>query len=208
MKRLAVMSAAILSFVALTAVASAQYPPPEDVVVVSVGNPTPSTNSTVTITWSIENAQSALRPGGGTLRQGLLTISLQVPSTAVCRPEIASQPGTGASVKTISETVDANGRSTGTAELYTGRTPGPIVVRVSCQSGATADITVMVQGAQPSTPSTSGSQASGSTTPLPPKTGSFGGGEEDSSKAILLSALGLLAVSSVVLGGRLLTRKR
>ena len=221
MKRLAVMSAAILSFFSLTAVASAQYPPPEAVPVVSVSNPTPTTNSIVTITWSIQGAQSALPPGGGSLRQGLLTIGLQVRSAAACQPAIASQPGTDASVRTVNEIVNADGTGVGTAELNTGSTPGPIIVRISCQSGATADVTVIVQGARSSTsgppaggsttsgPPAGGPTTGGSTAPLPPKTGSFGDGEGDSSSnAILVGVLGILAVSSFAVGGRLLTRKR
>ena len=226
MKRLAVISAAIISSLSLTAVASAQYPPPEAVPVVSVSNPTPTTNSIVTITWSIQGAQSALPPGGGSLRQGLLTIGLQVRSAAACQPAIASQPGTDASVRTINEIVNADGTGVGTAELNTGSTPGPIIVRISCQSGATADVTVIVQGARSSTsgppaggsttsgppaggPPAGGPTTGGSMAPLPPKTGSFGDGEGDSSSnAILVGVLGILAVSSFAVGGRLLTRKR
>lgn len=223
MKRLAVLSAAIISVLSATAVASAQYPPPEDVPVVSVSDPTPATNSIVTITWSIDDALSALPPGES-LRQGLLTISLQT-QPAVCQPAIASQPGTDASLSAVNETSAADGSVTGTADLYTGSTPGPIVVRISCLNGATAQVTVLVEGGTPTPgqtaapgqtvmPGQAGTprQPDGAVTPLPPKTGSLGdgGGVADGlggsfSTAVLLVAL--LGLSSVIVGARLLTRR-
>lgn len=217
MTRLAVFAAAIISLLSATAVASAQYPPPEDVPVVSVSDPTPSTNSVVTITWSIEDALSALPPGESP-RQSFLAISLQTQAT-ICQPAIASQPGTDASLSDISETTEADGTVAGSADLHTGSTPGPIVVRITCENGATAQVTVSVEGGTP-TPgptvapgqTTTPRQPSGAGgTPLPPKTGSGGGitgGPGGSfSTAVLLSAV-LLGMSSLVVGARLLTRKR
>ena len=199
MKRLAVLTAAIILSLWMTSMASAQYPPPENVLIVSVSDPTPPTNSTVTITWSIPGTQTAL-PAGESTRRSLL----------VCSPAILSQPGTDASVKFLSESISASGVGLGSAELRTGSTPGRIVVRVACASGATADITVLVEGAAPQSPqSPAGQSGGGAATPRPPMTGSRGGGTGDfPSQAILVGVLGLVASSCVVVGGRLLTRKR
>jgi hypothetical protein len=192
-----------------------------------VSNATPATNSVVTITWSIRGAQTAIAPNQRS-RDGLLTIAFQSQSPA-CTPAITSQPGTDASVRLVSENVDASGTGQGSADLSTGSTPGPIVVRISCVSGATADITVLVQGAssppaqQPSTPQqpptgqAPGGQAPagqapsgpGAGVPRPPQTGSLGesnGGP--SGLPVGLTLLSLLALSTVLVGARLVTRRK
>jgi len=199
MMRLAAITAAVISFLALTAVASAQYPPPEGVVVVSVSDPTPPTNTRVTITWTVDRTQTALPPGESS-RQGLLTIALQDPGGGApsCRPEIISQPGTDAGVNVLHGSVNAH--SVGAAELYTGSTPGPIVIRITCPSGPTADVTVMVQSA-PLSISANTDQSTGV------QPGADSGSSDIGGKAMLLAGLSVLAVS-VVVGGRLLARKR
>lgn len=223
MKRLAVFAVAIISCFGMTSAASAQYPPPESDLIVSVSDSTPPPNSIVTITWSMQDSQAALPPEESS-RQSTLTIAFFT-QTPTCTPAIASQPGTDANVRFVGETVDDEDTVEGSSELYTGSTPGPIVVRISCVNGATAQVTVVVEGAAPqvptSTPSTpqqppsvqqppsAGQPDRGGAVPRPPQTGSLGDGSSDSAGlAVQLTVLSLLGVSAVVVGARLLTRKR
>lgn len=213
MKRLAVIAAAITSVLWMTSSASAQYPPPENVPVVSVSDPTPPVNSTVTITWAIRGPSTALPPESTGSR--LLNISFEVAQTPACAPAIVTQPGNDASVRFVRETLNAAGSGVGEGELKTGSTPGRIVVRVTCTNGNTADIAVTVEGATSQNPPAQGpaqnapAQSGGAgspsgVTPRPPSTGS-GGIAATSSIAVLLA---LVAAASAVAGARLVTRKR
>lgn len=198
---------------------SAQYPPPADLAIVSVSNPTPSTNSTVTITWQLPSPQGALPPGD-TSPQRLFAISLQTPTGAhACVPSIATQPGNDARLTVRNDPADP---TTGRADLFTGSTPGAIVVRIACPQGATAQVTVMVQGggttlpppasAPPAGagPSSAGpSSAGAASTPRPPSTGFGGQADESESGLLILAALAsasAVAVSVMVLARRRTTR--
>lgn len=171
----------------------AQYPPPANTVVVSVSNPTPSTNSTVTITYQTQSPQGALPPGD-TTQQRIFAISLQTPAGAhVCVPAIASQPGTDARLTVRNDSADS---TTGRADLFTGSTPGPIVVRVTCPQGATAQVTVLVQGTGTPTPASSPGSGTGlSSTPRPPSTGF--GARTDGTRPDLLMLAGIASAFAV-----------
>lgn len=204
MTRLAVLSAAFISFLALTSVASAQYPPPEDAVVITVSDATPPTNSRVTLTWRVESNFSALpasEPPGGRLQ----AISFEEPGGGApsCRPEIISQPGTDAGINLLRGKIRA--KSTGAAELYTGSTPGPIHIQITCPSGPTGDITVMVQSAPLSISSQIDEQPTGA------GIDESGAGSNDAgaSQALLIGAAALIGLAGIGGAGRfLLTRKR
>jgi len=129
MTRLAVLSAAIISFFALTAVASAQYPPTGDVVTINVSDMTPPTNSLVFISFTVEEGGDAAAQGFG-FGRGL----------AGCQVDIVSQPGSDAFVLQLPGFL----RSFGIALLFTGSTPGPVVVEVDCPRGASSQVTLMV----------------------------------------------------------------
>ncbi|MGE0229513.1 MAG: hypothetical protein AB7I38_14885 [Dehalococcoidia bacterium] len=173
---------------------SAQYPPPADTAVVSVTDPTPSPNSIVTIIWRIQSPQGALPPGESR-QQRIFAISLQTPTGAqACVPAIASQPGADARLTVRNDPADP---ATGRADLFTGSTPGAIVVRVTCPQGPAAQITVTVQGAAtPSATSTGAPVAGGAlaSTPRPPSTG-FGARPDESRSDLLLASL--VAASAV-----------
>lgn len=119
--RLMILSAAFASLMAFTAgVASAQYTPPRSVVeVTAVTSAAPG--STVTVSFAVI---------------GVLDGSDQSPRH--CQVSIASQPGSDATVTLVGP---------GEASLFTGSTPGPIVVRVDCSPDGVAEITVLVQTA-------------------------------------------------------------
>ena len=105
----------------------------------------------------------------------------------------------------------------GMADLFTGSVPGPIVVRITCPNGPTADVTVMVQATATPTPtasvpiSTATPTNDRAATPRPPSTGfgSTGAIHRGPSEMALLAVvtLGVLGISLVAVGARLLTRK-
>jgi hypothetical protein len=128
MTRLAVLSAAIISFVALTTAASAQYPPTQEVVTVSVTDTTPPTNSFVFVFFTVQEQSQPSAQGFG------------FGFGRSCDAGIVSQPGTDAFLFQFPSFF----RSFGFALLYTGSTPGPLVVGVQCPGGGSSQVTVMV----------------------------------------------------------------
>lgn len=125
MKRLAVISAAIISLFALTSVTSAQYPPPDETVAIYASDSTPSTYSVVAIGYYAQSLNDGLGLFGG---------------GAGCSVGIASQPGSDAFVFQL----PAIFASAGLALVYTGSTPGELVVAVNCASGASGQVTLTV----------------------------------------------------------------
>lgn len=185
MKRLAVMSAAILSLLSLTMPASAQYSPPSGSVSVSTSDPTPVTGSSVTLSLSL----------GGPAVAGVQ-----------CTVSIDRQPGTDAAILGPSVlTTDSSGNVS--LDLFVGSTPGLLVLSVSCSNGAAGSLSMSVGSSPRSISARTAADPLGAGTSPDANDASDAG--SSSSMAFLLGALGVLVVSSsVVVGGRLLTRKR
>jgi hypothetical protein len=113
--------------------ASAQYPPPVGSVDTSVSDPTPATGASVTCTCEV-----------------LDTVGNPV-AGEVCTFTIVSQPGTDASLSSITAITNAQGIATVT--LFTGSTLGSIVVSSEAR-GIQSQATVTAEAATPVVPAT------------------------------------------------------
>ena len=115
--------------------ASAQYPPPVGSVTTSLSDPTPATGTSVTCTCTV-----------------LDTVGNPV-AGEVCEFTITSQPGTDASLSSTTAVTNAQGIATVT--LFTGSTPGTIVVEAEARS-IESQATAIAEAATPVVPATPG----------------------------------------------------
>jgi len=115
--------------------ASAQYPPPVGSVTASLSDPTPATGTSVTCTCTV-----------------LDTVGNPV-AGEVCEFTITSQPGTDASLSSTTAITNAQGIATVT--LFTGSTPGTIVVEAEARS-IESQATAVAEAATPVVPATPG----------------------------------------------------
>jgi len=113
----------------------AQYPPPVGVVRGAVATPNPPAGSSTTLTCEVRD------PAGNPV------------ADEPCTFTIVEEPGTDASLGSKSVTKRTNEQGIATATLYTGTTPGVIVVRIEARGVAT-QVTVHVQAAGPMLPPT------------------------------------------------------
>lgn len=127
----AVVLATIGLLIALTiagGTASAQYPPPVGSVTADASDMTPSTGDSITCTCEV--LDTAGSPVAG----------------EVCTFDIVSQPGTDASLSSITAITNAQG--IGTVTLYTGTSAGPIVVTSEAR-GVESQVTITAGAAPP-----------------------------------------------------------
>jgi len=115
--------------------ASAQYPPPVGSVTTSLSDTTPATGTSVTCTCTV-----------------LDTVGNPV-AGEVCEFTIVSQPGTDASLSSTTAVTNAQGIATVT--LFTGSTPGTIVVEAEARA-IESQATATAETATPTAPVTPG----------------------------------------------------
>ena len=174
---------AALAALALTAFqigsqqASAQYPPTIGSLTATSSATSGSTDSTVDITCTV-------RDTAGNPVQG-----------EPCTFTIVSQPGSDASVGSLSVTKNTDGQGMAVATLKTGSTPGTIVVSVEA-SGITSQVSVAVSG--------QGAPAAG----LPETGGSVADDGTIGFPVWLAVALGLASAVAVTTFGLRALRKR
>jgi|GEM_PF-5817274 len=134
----------------------ADYPPAIGSVSAAAGSTASAPGSNVNINCTVQDASGA--PVAG----------------QPCVFTIVSQPGTDASIGSLTTVRNTDSNGIATAVLHTGSTPGNIVVSIE-SGGVTSQVTVTVQGAQTSAPqefpSSGGAPADGGSTPWWPKAG-------------------------------------
>lgn len=132
----------LLAVVALigTGVALAQtYPPPVGSLTATSESTTPAATTNTVLSATVRDGQ------GNPIGEANVTFT------------IVDQPGDDASLGSLSETVKSNDNGVATVTLFTGSTPGQIVIEVtSGEKTAQLTLTVGVGGAPPAAPKTGG----------------------------------------------------
>jgi ABC-type Na+ efflux pump permease subunit len=168
--------ALLVALMALTiagGTASAQYPPPAGSVTVSLSDPTPPTESSVTCTCAV--LDSAGNPVAGEL----------------CVFTIVSQPGTDAYLSSTSAVTNAQGIAT--VSLYTGSTAGAISVSAEARSIESQATAIAESGTPvaPTAPATPGAAP-------PTGVGQSDGGTSLALWLVAIGAAGVLGLASLV----------
>lgn len=144
-----VLAVALLAW--LSSSALADYPPAIGSVSAAAGSTTAVAGSNVNVTCTVQDASGAPM------------------ADQACVFTIISQPGNDASIGSLSTVKNTDANGIATAVLFTGSTPGSIVVRTEA-GGIFSQVTVSVQGAPQQLPTTGGAPADGSM-PWRPLTG-------------------------------------
>ena len=151
--------------------ASAQYPPPVGSVTTSLSDTTPATGTSVTCTCEV-----------------LDTVGNPV-AGEVCEFTITSQPGTDASLSSTTAVTNAQGIATVT--LFTGSTPGTIVVEAEARS-IESQATAVAEAATPVVPATPGAAP-------PTGVGQGDGGTPLALWIVALGSAGALGLASLLI---------
>ena len=150
--------------------ASAQYPPPAGSVTASLSDTTPATGSSVTVTCTV-----------------LDTVGNPV-AGEVCVFTIVSQPGTDASLSSVTAVTNAQGIATVT--LFAGSTSGTIVVEAEARS-IESQATAITEAATPTVPATPGAAP-------PTGVGQGDGGTPLALWIVAIGAAGALGLASLL----------